>query len=68
MTLFIAQGATEVSTYLPNALWYDYYTLSLVDGSGTQKTLTAPLDIIPLLIRGGSVIPTQLPNTTTTER
>jgi len=63
-----AQGKTDVSTYLPDALWYDFYTLASVPARGTNHTLSAPLDTIPLLIRGGSIIPTQTPNTTTTER
>ena len=63
-----AQGKTDVSAYLPDALWYDFYTLASVAGGGTRHTLSAPLDTIPLLIRGGSIIPTQTPNTTTTER
>jgi len=58
---------TDVSAYLPDALWYDFYTLASVAGGGTRHTLSAPLDTIPLLIRGGSIIPTQTPNTTTTE-
>lgn len=64
----LPQDKTEVSAYLPHALWYDFYTLAVVPGSGTQHTLSAPLDTIPLLIRGGSIIPTQAPNMTTTER
>jgi lysosomal alpha-glucosidase len=63
-----AQGKTDVSAYLPDALWYDIYTLASVAGGGTRHTLSAPSDTIPLLIRGGSIIPTQTPNTTTTER
>ncbi|KAJ9599217.1 hypothetical protein L9F63_010301, partial [Diploptera punctata] len=63
----LKENVTVVSAYLPNVLWYDIYTLSLVNGSGSEKTLSAPLDTIPLLIRGGSAIPAQVPNTTTTE-
>jgi lysosomal alpha-glucosidase len=63
-----AQGKTDVSAYFPDALWYDFYTLASVPASGTRHTLSAPLDTIPLLIRGGSIVPTQAPNTTTTER
>jgi len=63
-----AQGKTDVSAYLPDALWYDFYTLASIPARGTHHTLSAPLDTIPLLIRGGSIIPTQTPNTTTTER
>ncbi|XP_069701371.1 lysosomal alpha-glucosidase-like [Periplaneta americana] len=63
----LEEGKKEVAAYLPDALWYDFYTLALVPASGKQHTLPAPLDTIPLLIRGGSIIPTQAPNMTTTE-
>jgi lysosomal alpha-glucosidase len=63
----LEEGKTDVSAYLPDALWYDFYTLASVPARGTHHTLSAPLDTIPLLIQGGSIIPTQTPNTTTTE-
>lgn len=63
----LEEDKTDVSAYLPAAVWYDFYTLAVVPASGAQHTLPAPLDTIPILIRGGSVIPTQTPNVTTTE-
>ncbi|XP_054288436.1 lysosomal alpha-glucosidase-like [Macrosteles quadrilineatus] len=63
----LKENATEVEAYLPAGRWYDAYTCkSMSVGSGMTVTLPAPLDTIPLLLRGGYVIPTQLPDLTTT--
>eukprot|EP00759_Apiculatamorpha_spiralis_P054466 PhF_6_TR6941/c0_g1_i1/m.10182/K05546/GANAB; alpha 1,3-glucosidase len=53
----VTQGATSVACTLPASTnWYDYYTGKPLSGS---PTLSAPLDHIPVLIRGGSIIPTR---------
>ncbi|CAG2059891.1 unnamed protein product [Timema podura] len=62
----LEENATQVSTYLPQSLWYDFYTSALVSHGGKNVTLDAPLDTIPLLVRGGSILPMQEPNVTTT--
>ncbi|XP_076282313.1 lysosomal alpha-glucosidase [Lasioglossum baleicum] len=60
------ENEVKVSAYLPRGVWYDYYTKK-VRSSGTEWCmLDAPLDTIPLMIRGGSVLPTQKPAATTT--
>lgn len=53
--------------YVPRGLWYDYYTLKSFFSIGKRYTLPAPIDKIPLLIRGGSILPAQKPGITTTE-
>jgi len=54
----IEPGATTREVYLPaGANWYDWYTGHYYAG-GTRITLEAPLDRIPLLVREGSIIPT----------
>lgn len=58
--------STSVQTYLPAGRWYDWYSGAARDSNGGQVTLDAPLDTIPLLVRGGVVLPTQAPATTTT--
>ncbi|KAF2724910.1 glycoside hydrolase family 31 protein [Polychaeton citri CBS 116435] len=46
--------------------WYDWYTLDEVQvAPGENKTLDAPLVHIPVFIRGGTVIASQLPGNTT---
>lgn len=47
----------QVSTYLPAGTdWYDYYTGQKLQG-GRIHTRAAPLDIIPLYVRAGAIIP-----------
>ncbi len=47
----------KISTYLPQgAGWYDFYTNARFDG-GQSVTREAPLDIIPLYVKAGSIIP-----------
>ncbi len=49
---------TGVTTYLPaGADWYDYYSGEKIHG-GQAHTREAPLDIIPLYVRAGSILPT----------
>lgn len=52
--------------YIPRGLWYDFYTHKSFFSTGKHYTLPAPVDKIPLIIRGGSIIPAQKSNTTTT--
>jgi alpha-glucosidase (family GH31 glycosyl hydrolase) len=53
-------GARQVNVYIPSANWYDYYTGAFMNAPGNYTTLNAPLDTIPILIRGGAIIPTQI--------
>lgn len=47
----------KVATYLPQgAGWYDFYTNARLEG-GQTVTREAPLDIVPLYVRAGSIIP-----------
>ncbi|XP_076238484.1 lysosomal alpha-glucosidase [Calliopsis andreniformis] len=57
----------KVDAYLPRGLWYDLYTKASIFATGKKYTLDAPLDTIPLLIRGGSILPAQKPAATTTD-
>jgi len=72
----ITQGATSVKGYLPNDDWFDYYSharLTYYSGSvttGTSMTFNDTLSAnsrIPLLQRGGTIVPTQRPAATTYE-
>ncbi|XP_068752603.1 maltase-glucoamylase-like [Montipora capricornis] len=55
------EGKTSVEAYLPDSRWYDYYTGKETQSRKKYVTLNAPLDHIPLHIRGGHIIPTQEP-------
>ncbi|KAL0117978.1 hypothetical protein PUN28_008981 [Cardiocondyla obscurior] len=63
----LEENETERAIYVPRGLWYDYYTLKSFFSIGKHFTLPAPIDKIPLLIRGGSILPGQKPGATTTE-
>lgn len=57
-----------MDVYLPAGIWYDYYnTDATIRSSGARYNLSAPLDTIPVLVRGGFILPQQSPNQTTTE-
>lgn len=59
ITPVLTQGATSVSGYFPAGLWYDWWTgASYILGPATQ-TIDAPLNVIPVHMRGGQMIPTQ---------
>ncbi len=52
-------GVTEVKAYIPSSHWYDYYAGAPVSDQAQFVTLPAPLTTIPILLRGGAIIPTQ---------
>lgn len=56
-------GAGSVNLYLPgNSGWYDFYNLAAVAVPSAGRTLTvpAPLDKIPVFVRGGSILPRKM--------
>lgn len=55
-----------MNAYLPSGRWFYFYNGNEI--RGTNVTLNAPYDTIPLLLRGGSILPSQAPAVTTTER
>lgn len=61
------QDATTVEAYFPASLWYDFYTAKSFHSAGSFMTVDAPLDTIPLFVRGGSILPKKPPANTTTE-
>jgi alpha-glucosidase len=63
----LKQGAAVRSVYLPEGRWHDFWTGALWEGR--QYILSqAPLQILPLFIRGGAVIPFGLAQQFTGER
>jgi hypothetical protein len=52
----IEQGALTRKMYLPKGEWVNYWTGEHYAG-GVDKTIAAPLDEIPLLVRAGSILP-----------
>ena len=51
------QGAAQREVYLPGApAWYNFWTGERVAG-GRQLDVSAPLSVLPLFIRAGSIVP-----------
>nr|XP_056706356.1 sucrase-isomaltase, intestinal [Euleptes europaea] len=57
----LEEGQRELDAYFPDVRWYDYYTDTDIEQRNLTKRLQAPLDHINLHIRGGYIIPWQLP-------
>lgn len=62
----LKENVTEVKAYIPEGRWYDWYSKTIIEGKGSYEMLAAPSDVIPLLIRGGTIMPVQVPAVTTT--
>ena len=61
------ENSTSVDIYLPNDVFYDFWTYETVRGHGTTVTLDdIAFDDIPLHIRGGSVLPLRIDGANTT--
>ena len=60
----VHEGATSVAVYFPGAgPWYDAESLLLVRRAGAapgEMSVSAPLEKIPVFIRGGAVVPRQM--------
>ena len=63
----LEKGARRREVYLPQGEWIDYWTGHRYPGPCTL-TLDAPLEIMPLFIRAGSIIPGMQPMQHTGER
>lgn len=62
------EGKTDVDGYFPVGKWYDWHSNQTFNAiQPLVETLDAPLDVIPVFIRGGCILPTQVPKSTTTE-
>jgi alpha-glucosidase len=48
---------TSRLVYLPKGAWYDYWTNKKYEG-GTMIAAAAPLETVPMFVRGGAIIPT----------
>nr|KAF6418954.1 hypothetical protein HJG63_013277 [Rousettus aegyptiacus] len=59
------EGAKKVMAYMPDAVWYDYETGGRVRWRKQNVEMELPRDRIGLHLRGGYILPTQRPATTT---
>ena len=55
--------AAEVRLWLPEGLWYDFFTDEVYEG-GRRLTLRCPLERIPVFVRSGGIVPMQEPDCT----
>jgi len=53
----VKPDVTTRLVYLPKGVWYDYWTGAKLTG-GTMIRADAPLETVPMYVRGGSMIPT----------
>lgn len=49
-------GARHRNLYLPAGIWYNYWTHEMLQG-GTEHFVDAPIDSMPIFVKGGAVIP-----------
>lgn len=50
------KGSTSRPVYLPSGEWHDYWTGQRFTG-GVTRTVDAPLDTVPLLVKAGAILP-----------
>lgn len=46
--------------YLPAGRWFDYWTGAAIDATGDLRRVDAPLERMPLFVRGGSIVPSTI--------
>lgn len=56
----VEQGATKKLVYLPEGKWYDYWTGEAHEGR-QYLVKDAPIDVCPMYVKAGSMIPTYEP-------
>jgi len=52
----VKPDVTSRLVYLPKGIWYDFWTNKKYDG-GTMIRAEAPLETVPMFVRGGAIIP-----------
>lgn len=50
------RGIMSRPVYFPEGIWYDFWTGKLLDG-GVTSTVNSPVDLLPLYVKAGSIIP-----------
>ncbi|RXG52683.1 Maltase-glucoamylase, intestinal [Armadillidium vulgare] len=63
----VEEGAVSRDVYFPDSIWYDLVSGERKSEAAGTQLIDAPLDTIPVYLRGGSILPFQNPSLTTTE-
>ena len=65
----VAENSTTATFYVPNEVYYDFFTLAPVQGEGAEITVEdVGYDTMPLHIRGGSIVPLRTGEANTTDQ
>lgn len=54
----LTKGAVSREVYLPHGEWFDFWSHEALEGGQTIR-VTAPLERLPLFVRGGAILPSQ---------
>ncbi|XP_051873196.1 sucrase-isomaltase, intestinal [Pristis pectinata] len=65
ITPALEEGVTTVHAYIPDSRWYDWFTGKRILQRRKWIKMSTPLDHINVHVRGGSIIPWQVPGNTT---
>ncbi|KAJ2365231.1 hypothetical protein IW150_006266, partial [Coemansia sp. RSA 2607] len=63
----LTEGETSVDAFFPRSIWYDWYDYSAINGANANVTLDSPLEHVNVHIRGGRILPGQVPALTTAD-
>ncbi|XP_014672592.1 PREDICTED: lysosomal alpha-glucosidase-like [Priapulus caudatus] len=63
----LKEHATSVRAYLPRGIWYGFYSGFSLPSNGSYVNVDVRMDETCLHVRGGHILPTQVPASTTTE-
>ncbi|KAK3870746.1 hypothetical protein Pcinc_024052 [Petrolisthes cinctipes] len=63
----LTMGAVSRDVYFPEGEWYELVSGIKAATGPITNTVSAPLEVIPLFVRGGVILPYQEPSITTTE-
>ncbi|KAG8183257.1 hypothetical protein JTE90_006453 [Oedothorax gibbosus] len=60
-------NAKEIKPYIPKGIWYDFYTGEKFASKGENRTLSITPTGLHLSVRGGYILPLQIPGNNTVE-
>lgn len=67
VTPVLDAGISQITVYFPDQRWFDFYTGTPFEKRKVWATIDAPLEKLPIFIRGGSIFIKQQPALTTSE-